>query len=57
MSAILFVLAVLFSAIAFLLGFGIVSGAHVIGWLALGAAFGWGGLLVGSVPGEWVRRG
>ncbi len=50
MSAVLFALAVLCSAIAALLGFGVFDGSHLIGWLALGAAFGWGGLLVGAVP-------
>lgn len=56
MSAILLVLAVLFSAIATLLGFGVFSGAHLLGWLALGATCGWAALLVGHVPAGWINR-
>ncbi len=55
MSAVLLVLAVLCSAIAALLGFGIVTGEHVLGWLALGVTFGFASFLVAAIP--WPARG
>ena len=38
MSNVLFVLAAIFFAIAALLGFGVVDGGHLLGWIGLGSA-------------------
>ncbi len=49
MSLILLVIALICEAIAALLGFGIVSGAHYSGWLALGLVFWIASNMVGPV--------
>lgn len=57
MSVILWLAALVAFVVAALLGFGVFSGAHAQGWLALGLVFVAAAFLVGSVPGDWVRRG
>jgi len=53
MNLLVLVLAILCFAVATLLGFGVFSGEHILGWLALGLAFFAASFLV---PETW-RRG
>lgn len=55
MGAVLLLAAVVCFVIAALLGFGVFSGAHLLGWLALGLVFLAAHFLVGPVV-EVVRR-
>lgn len=55
MNVILLLAAVICCVIAALLGFGAFSGSHTLGWLALGAAFGWASFLVPTYPLPWNR--
>ncbi len=47
---VLLVLAFLCEAIAALVGFDVLTGAHLIGWVAAGLAFGYAASIVGAAP-------